>query len=162
MSRYRRWADRWDVWRTRLREVVSHYTPHVLTYYPFEILATIVGLLVGITLLLGLVAPTSLALLLPDVVYWAYAAGVTIGGVTTAVGLYTKNSLVLAPGLQLLGGSYGVYALAVIAVSGFVSGGVAFGAFLILGLLCFVRASHFRRLLDIQRGATNLGRPPVP
>lgn len=158
MSRYRSLADRWDARLTRFREIVAHYTPNVLTFYPFEVLATVVGLLVGISLLLGVVAPTSLALLLPDIVYGAYAVGLTLGGLTTAVGLYSKNNLVLAPGLQLLGGSYLVYSLAVLAISGFATGGVAFGAFVLLGLLCLIRASHFRRLLDIQKGAIDLGR----
>ncbi len=156
MTRYRKLADRWDAWRTHLREMQARYTPHILTFYPFEVLATVVGLLVGLTLLLGIVAPASLALVLPSVVYWAYAVGVTIGGVTTAAGLWTKNNLILAPGLQLLGGSYGVYALAVLATSGFATGGVAFGAFILLGLLCLIRATHFRRLIDIQKGATRL------
>ncbi len=161
MSTYRRLSDRWDAWRVRCRETLAHYTPRALTYYPFEVLAIVVGLLVGLTLLTGVVAPTSLAILLPNVVYWAYAVGVTVGGVTSAIGLWTDNPLILAPGLQLLGGCYWVYALATLAASSFAVAGFAFGAFSVLGLLCIVRASHFRRLLDIQRGATNLGRPPT-
>lgn len=157
-ERYRPLADRWDVWRTRLRETLAHYTPHTLTYYPFEVLASMVGLLVGLPLLLGLAAPTSLVLLLPDAVYWLYAVMVSVGAGTTAVGLHARNSLVLASGLQLLGGSYLVYALATVAISGFSVAWLVFGAFSTLGLLCVVRASHFRRLLDIQKGATNIER----
>src|SRR5207244_3581493 len=100
--------------RARVREFVARHIPNALTNYPFEVLSSILGLLVGIPLLLGLAAPTSLVVMLPSIGYWAYAVALVLGGGTTAVGLRTKHPMVLASGLQLLGGSFGVYGLAVV------------------------------------------------
>lgn len=150
--------SRADILFAGLREKVAHVTPRVLIDFPFEILATSVGLLIGLPLLIGLAAPSSLVLLLPAVVYWIYAVMLVIGAVTTAVGLRTGHMMILAPGLQLLGGSYIVYALATVAVAGWGIAWAAFGCFSVLGLISLLRSSYFRRLIDIQRGATRLRR----
>ncbi len=140
----------------RLRERVAGRLPTVLTNYPFEVIVTFIALVIGLPLLCGLVAPTSLVVLLPSIGYWAYAAALVLGGIFTGVGLRLKSSAALSSGLQLLGGSYAVYGLATVALSGFATAWLAFGAFFGLGLVALVRALHFRRLLDIQEGATRL------
>ncbi len=147
---------RWDSWRARFRERIAHRTPRVIVDYPFEVFATTVGLLIGLPLLIGFAAPTSLVVLLPSAVYWIYAVMLFLGACTTAVGLRTKHSLILAPGLQLLGGSYCVYALATVAVAGWTVAWATFGCFGGLGLVSLIRSSYFRRLIDIQKGATKL------
>ncbi len=138
------------------RERLSRLIPSALTNYPFEVLAAFIGLCIGLPLLVGLAAPTSLVILLPSIGYWAYTVALVLGGATTAVGLKTKHPLVLASGLQLLGGSFLVYGLATAALSGFATAWLAFGAYAVLGVIALVRSLHFRRLLDIQRGATNM------
>lgn len=149
---------RWLKARARFRERAARFVPRVAVYYPFEILVCVVGFLMGLPLILGLARPTSLLLLLPAVVYIAYALMLVVGAATVAGGLRKQeHPLALASGLQLLGGCYGVYALAVVALSGWAVGWVTFTAFTILGLLCFARSSYFRRLVDIQTGAANLG-----
>ena len=143
----------------KFRERLARFIPDVVTNYPFEIFASFVGLVIGLTLLAGLVSPGSLTALLPLFVYWAYAVALVLGSLTVAWGLRKRHPLVLASGLQLLGGSYAVYALAVVAVAGWSTAFAAFAAFLGIALVCLVRSLHFRRLIDIARGATNLGRP---
>lgn len=156
MSPYRARAERWDSRLARLRERVAHVTPRVVVGYPFEVFAASVGLIIGLPLLVGLAAPTSLVVLLPSFIYWVYAVMLVLGAGTTAVGLRTKHPLILAPGLQLLGGSYLVYALATVAVAGWAIAWAAFGCFCALGLVSLVRSSYFRRLIDIQKGASRL------
>lgn len=139
-----------------IRERISRLIPKAITNYPFEFLAFLVALFIGFPLVAGIAAPTSLLALLPTVAYWAYCAALLLGGATLAVGLRLRNAFVIASGLQLLGGSFGVYGLAVVAVAGLASGWLAFGAYTLLSLLSFVRALHFRRLVDIQEGATRI------
>lgn len=139
-----------------VRERISRFVPKAITNYPFEILACLIALIIGVPLVLGIAAPTSLLALLPMAAYLAYCVALILGGATLAVGLRVRNAFVIASGLQLLGGSFGVYGLAVIAVSGVATGWLAFGAYCLLSLLAFVRALHFRRLVDIQEGATRI------
>jgi hypothetical protein len=149
--------DRWLRGRARLRENLSRFVPRVAVYFPFEILVAVIGFLMGFPLLTGLARPTSLLLLLPAVAYTAYAVALVLGSLTVALGLRGRqHPLALASGLQLLGGSYIVYGLAVVALSGWIIGWVGFTAFFILGLLCLARSSYFRRLIDIQTGACSL------
>lgn len=147
---------RWKGFRRAVRAKLARFTPTIVTSYPFEVFVTALGLIIGVPLVLGLAAPTSLVVLLPTFMYWAYAVAVILGACTVGVGLRTKHALVLAAGLQLLGGSFMVYALAVVAVAGWPSGFLAFAAFASLGLVCLIRSAHFRRLIDIQIGARQL------
>lgn len=142
----------------RTRDWIAAHTPSVVTNYPFEVFVAFVGFVIGTTLLVGLASPTSLALLLPTGIYLAYATALVLGAITVAIGLRKQHALILSSGLQLLGGSYGVYALAVVAVSG-ATAGVAFILFVGTALVCLIRALHFRRLVDIKKGALNLRRP---
>lgn len=156
MTRYAETSDRLTAAHARFRARTAHLLPPALTNYPFEVLAAFLGLIVGLPLLAGLAAPTSLVTILPAFGYWAYAVALVLGGGTTAVGLRTKHPLALASGLQLLGGSYVVYGLATVAVAGWAVAWLSFGAYAVLGGLAIIRALHFRRLVDIQRGATHL------
>ncbi len=156
MSKYHDAAEVWEHKMAYGRELLANLVPKALINYPFEVIASFLGLVIGLPLLIGLAAPTSLVVLLPSFGYWAYASALVIGGATAAVGLRTRHPLVLASGLQLLGGSYIVYGLAVVALSGFTVAWLSFGAYLAFGGLCMIRALHFRRVVDIQRGATAL------
>ncbi len=149
---------RWKTLRASLRAKIAHVVPDVVTLYPFEVFVAALGLIVGVGLVLGLAAPTSLVMLLHNVMYWAYAAALLLGGGSVALGLKVRLPLALASGLQLLGGSFIVYAIAVIAVVGLTAGFMGAAAFTVLGLVCLIRASYFRRLVDIQRGARLLER----
>lgn len=149
-------GDAMDVHGRRFRERLSRFIPYALTNYPFEVLAAFVGLFIGLPLLLGLAAPTSLVVLLPNVGYWIYASTIVLGASTIGLGLHFRNSMAVASGLQLLGGSFLIYGLAVVALSGFAVAWLSFGAYTIFGVLSWVRALHFRRLLDIQKGATSI------
>lgn len=158
MSAYRKRAASWDARRARVREWAARRTPKVLTNYPFEILAGVIALLMGLPFLLGTVAPASLIGLVGPIGFYAWAAGLTIGGATTLVGLRVgdrPNPMIVAAGLQLAGGAFAVYAIAVVVVLGLV-GWTAVSAYVLLALLSMVRASHFRRIVDIQKGARRL------
>lgn len=147
----------WHQSRCRFRAHVARRTPDVVTLNPFESLVAFIGLLIGITLLLGIAAPTSLVLLLPKAAYYVYAVALCLGGGTVAYGLRGgMRPLALAAGLQLLGGAFGIYGIATIALAGWATAALALAAYGALGLLCLIRAQHFRRLIDIQRGARRL------
>lgn len=144
--------------RRKLREKAALLTPKVLTNYPFEVLVVVIALCMGLPFLMGAAAPASLVSLVGNLAFLAWSFALTLGGITVAVGLRVgdrPNPLVVATGLQLLGGCFGVYALAVIAAMGLAgwTGLVAYG---FLFLLSLVRATHFRRIVDIQRGARRL------
>lgn len=144
--------------RRQLREWAALHTPKVLTNYPFEVLVGVVAVLMGLPFLLGAAAPASLLALVGTVAFHVWAGMLAIGGLTVAVGLRVgdrPSPAVVASGLQLVGGCFGVYSLAVVAVLGFAgwTGLVAYG---LLCLLALIRATHFRRILDIQEGAKTL------
>lgn len=142
----------------RFRELAARVTPKTVVEYPFEVFVSALGFIIGIPLLTGLARPESLALLLPHLAYIAYGVALVLGAVTVAVALKRRHAGALASGLQLLGGSFAVYALAVVAVAGWVVGWAAFAAFFCLGLVTLIRTQHFRRLIDIQIGARRLRR----
>lgn len=132
--------------------------PGSVTNYPFEVMVGVIALLMGLPFLLGTTAPASLVALVGVVAFRAWAAALTLGGLTVLAGLRLPsrpNPLILAAGLQLAGGSFFVYALAVLIVLGSAgwTGLVAYG---LLCLLSMARATHFRRIVDIQKGATRL------
>lgn len=146
----------WNGLRRAVREKVAHSTPTVLVMYPFEVFAAGLALIVGLPLLLGLAKPGSLVLLLPMIAYIAYAVSLCLGSIIVFVALARRHAYGLASGLQLVGGSYAVYALAVVLAAGWTTAWAAFAAFALLGLLCVLRSSHFRRLIDIKQGAQRL------
>lgn len=151
-------ARRWDAARRKLREQAAQLTPRVLTCYPFEVLAAVIALLMGLPFLLGTVAPATLVGLVGSIAFNVWAAALTLGGATVAVGLRIgdrPSPLVVASGLQLLGGCFGVYAIAVGAALGG-AGLTGLTAFGVLCVLSWVRATHFRRVVDIQKGARHL------
>ncbi len=155
MSRY---GDAWDTKRVQFRERLARIIPRVLTEYPYEILVGLIALLLGLPFLLGATAPASLLALVGTVAFHAWAAALVIGGFTVLVGLHLPaypNPLILAAGLQLAGGALGVYAIAALAVLG-VAGWTGFAAYVLLSVLSFVRSHHFRRIADIQKGASQI------
>lgn len=155
MSRY---GDAWDAKRVRFRERISRFLPRAFLEFPFEVLGASVALLLGLPFLLGTAAPASLLALVGTVAFHFWAAALVIGGVTVFAGLFLPdypNPLILAAGLQLAGGAFGVYAMGAIAVLG-LAGWTGFTAYILLAILAFVRCHHFRRIADIQRGAGQL------
>ena len=80
----------------RCRERISRLIPKALTNYPFEILACVLALFIGLPLVLGIAAPTSLLALLPVLAYVAYCAALILGGATLAGGLRIRNAFVIA------------------------------------------------------------------
>lgn len=148
-------SQRWSQARRRIRERAAHLTPKVLTNFPFEVLVSVIAILMGLPFLLGTTAPASLVGLVGIVIFNVWAAMLVVGGLTVAVGLRIGDRptpLVVAAGLQLLGACFGVYALAVVAVLG-LAGWTGLVAYVLLCLLSLIRATHFRRIIDIQRGA---------
>ena len=155
MSRY---GDAWDAKRVRFRERISRFLPRVFLEFPFEVLGASVALLMGLPFLLGTAAPASLLALVGTYAFYAWAAALVIGGVTVLAGLHLPdypNSIILAAGLQLAGGAFGIYAIGALAVLG-LAGWTGFAAYFLLALLAFVRGLHFRRIADIQKGASQL------
>ncbi len=151
-------GDSWDRKRAHLRERVSRFIPRVLMEYPFEVLVGAVALLMGLPFLLGTAAPASLLALVGTVAFHFWAAALVIAGVTVFAGLYLPaypNPLILAAGLQLAGGAFGIYAISALAVLG-LAGWTGFAAYFLLAVLAFVRCHHFRRITDIQRGASQI------
>lgn len=118
----------------------------------------LVALLMGLPFLLGTAAPASLLALVGTYAFYAWAAALVIGGVTVLAGLHLPdypNSIILAAGLQLAGGAFGIYAIGALAVLG-LAGWTGFAAYFLLALLAFVRCLHFRRIADIQKGASQI------
>lgn len=144
-------ADGWARRRAALRKSASRLTPNVVVYYPFEVFAGFVGFVFGFPLLLGIVAPTSLLLLLPAFAYWLYAIALVLGSLIVGIGLRKRNPFALASGLQLLGGCYFVYGIAAAVVMGISVAFAGLSAFVSFGAICLIRATHFRRLIDIQQ-----------
>lgn len=150
----------WDTQRVILRERISRLIPDVLTEYPYEFLVGAVALVLGLPFLLGATAPVSLLGLVGSVAFHVWAGALVLGGITVLAGLYlpaipSTLTLILAAGLQLTGGAFGVYAIAAITVLG-LAGWTSFAAYGLLSVLSFVRCHHFRRIADIQRGATQI------
>lgn len=142
----------------RARAWIARATPKTVVEYPFEVFVSVLGLITGVPLLAGLARPNSLALLLPPYAFLAYAVALVLGAVTVAIALRKRHAGGIAMGLQLLGGSFSVYAIAIVAVAGWVNGWAAFAAFICLGLVTLIRTQHFRRIIDIQIGARRLSR----
>ncbi len=153
-----RFGDSWERQRVRSRERISKLIPRVLMEYPYELLAGLVALLMGLPFLLGAAAPASLLALVGSIAFHAWATALVIGGLTILAGLHLPaypNPIILAAGLQLAGGAFGIYAIAAIAALG-VAAWVAFSAYILLALLAFVRSLHFQRIADIQKGAREI------
>lgn len=143
---------RWCLWRVRFREQVAHRIPAIFITHPFEIVAAVVAALMSAPALIGLSTSAALIGLVGVVLFYAWAATLAAGAIATSIGLHTLNPTTLASGLQLAGGSFAVYSLAVVAASGW-GGVIAGAAFIMLALVSLIRALHYRRLLDIQAGA---------
>lgn len=155
----RNFNRRWCEWRLRFRERASKRIPGIVITHPFEIVAATVAILMSVPALIGLSTSAALVALVGTVLFYAWAATLAAGAVALATGLRNLNPSLLASGLQLAGGSFAVYTLAVVAINGF-GGVIAGAAFIILALVALVRALHFRRLVDIQEGAKNLEASP--
>lgn len=157
-------ARRWEAARRRLRERAAHLTPRVLTHYPFEVLAALIAILMGLPTILGATPPASLLLLVGAVPFYAWSSALVLGGLTVAAGLHIgnrPNPVVTATGLQLTAGCFGIYALAVVAVLGLGWDAIpVFAVYIVLSILSLIRATHFRRIVDIQRGASQAAGKP--
>lgn len=148
-------AARWHAFRVRLRERVYRHIPAVVFTNGFEIVAVSVATLMSVPALLGLSTSAALIGLVGIVLFYAWAVTLALGAIALGAGLRSLNPNLLASGLQLTGGSFGVYTIALLAASGW--GGVLAGAaFVVLALVAWLRSVHFRRLADIQVGATRL------
>lgn len=150
-------ARRWEHGRRRLRERLSRHLPQVLITHPFEVVALVIAALMGIPVLLGLVESAALVALVGAVPLYAWATTLSIGSIVSAIGIKRSRPAVLASGLSMIGGSFLVYVLALVAVLG-LGGALGAAAYLLLGIISIVRALHYRRILDIQEGATRLSR----
>jgi hypothetical protein len=151
-------VKRWEAARRRIRECIAHHTPRVLTDFPFEVAAAVIAMCMGFPFLVGAAAPASLLAMVGAIVFHLWAVALAIGGLTVAIGLRIgdrPNCYVVAAGLQLLGGAFGVYAFTAAVVLGMpaLTAVVGFGTF---SLISWARANHFRRIIDIQRGAARL------
>lgn len=158
MSKYHTASSHWDEHRARLRRKIGKFVPQSLIFYPFEIMVSIVALIMGVPFLVGLMAPATLIGLVGGFAFHLWAAALSIGGATILAGMALAprpHPLVAAAGLSLTAGCFAVYSLAVIVALG--SGGwTGFTVYLLLSLVAFIRASYFRRIVDIQKGATRL------
>lgn len=120
--------------------------------YPFECFASILGLLLGITLILGSIRPESLFTLLPPLALLAYAVGSLAGAGTIFAGLVTrhKNPVLMAVGLRLIALLIGLYGVGVIAYSGWAQGGMAAIFFIGIALLAAFRSIYLRTNAEVS------------
>lgn len=144
---------RWDRMHRQGRKWLSRHTPVRLIEYPFETFSAFASLLIGVPIFLDFANPGSLMRLLPDWALFVYGIALLLGSATLACGLVRRQPLVMASGLQLLGGVWVVYALALTLSTNLQSAWAAFILFLGFGIVSLLRATHFRRVLDIQIGA---------
>lgn len=126
-------------------EKIARRLPVALQTCPFECLLMLLCILVGLPVVLGAIEPGSLLSYLPKDGLVVWGAGLLVGGITLAAGLprHTRP-LVLAAGLSLTGTLLGAYSVAVIAYSGWTTGGVSGSFFAAVALLCGFRAFYLR------------------
>lgn len=150
---------RWKEGRVRLRERIYRHIPSVVFTNGFEIVAVTVAILMSVPALLGLSTSAALIGLVGIVLFYAWAATLAAGAVAIGTGLRNLHPALLASGLQLTGGSFAVYTIALVAASGW-GGVIAGAAFVVLAVVATLRSMHFRRLADIQEGVKNLEASP--
>ncbi len=151
----REFLRRWDAWGVRSREWISRRVPTVVFIYPFEILAVLIAALMSVPALLGLSTSAALVALVGFPFFVAWAVLLCVGAGVSAYAMKRAAQEPLASGLTFIGGGFLVYSIALFAASGW-GGALAGVAFILLGVMSFLRSLHFRRLTDIQRGATRL------
>lgn len=150
--------NEWRGFRVGLRRFAAALTPKVVTIFPSEVIVCLIALLTGLPFLLGVAPPLSLITLVGQVPFTAWAAALTLGGSTVGLGLLIPNypsPRVVASGLSLVAGCFAVNAIAVVVVLGS-SGLPVLAAYACLALVSMVRATHFRRVVDIQKEARRL------
>lgn len=103
----------------RMRFGLIARTPTVLLDYLLECLLAVVAVFIGFANVTGIFEPTSLVKYLPAWLLIVYGALLLLGGATIIFGLLIRRfGTVLPMGLRLVGGTFGVYAIAVVIAAG--------------------------------------------
>ncbi|WP_432482604.1 hypothetical protein [Kineococcus esterisolvens] len=133
------------------RERLLFRLPSSLLSAPFEVFAAVSSLVLGATILLGMTRPESLHTLLPGLVVGVWGGALVLGSVTLLAGLVRRDPEppFMAAGLRLLGGLYGIYAVALLAVAGFHDAAQVAGSQLTIAALSFYRAFQLRTVSDV-------------
>lgn len=125
-------------------------------FYPFEVFVAILMFFSGAPTLVGLLPVATISVLVGPVIAYAWTAGMTLAGLTVGTGLLLKKPPAISSGLQLAAVTLAALVVAVLVLATFAA---AWPTVLIhgsLALLSLVRSLHFRRVPDIQEGATRL------
>lgn len=137
--------------RTRWRERVASRLPRVLLESSFEAFIGPAAVLIGLSILLGGPAPSSLATLLPEVGVLLYGVALILGGAATTYGAGRRFQFVTAMGLRLLMGAFLIYAGALVTVAGLQRAGFAAAIFALVGAFCGFRSFYLRTLVTVRR-----------
>ncbi len=159
MQRLKDLNRRWQAGRVRLRERIYRRIPGIVFTNGFEIVAVSVAALMSIPSLVGLSTSAALIGLVGVVLFYGWALTLAFGAIALGAGLRRLNPALLASGLQLTGGSFAVYTIALVASGGW-GGVIAGAAFIVLAVVAALRSLHFRRLFDIHEGAKHLEASP--
>lgn len=118
--------------------------PQCVIEYPFELLISVWGLVSGVALLTGVATPTSLTELMSPWTRIAWAAALTVGAGTVAVGLARhRYGTSVARGLILLAAACLSYSVGLAAL-GVADTIPALPLVVAVGLLCLVRGWWLR------------------
>jgi hypothetical protein len=134
--------------------ILSH-VPFALIEHPFACLMALWGFLSGVPLVLGYAKPTSLTMLLPRGLVFAWAALLLVSAASIAWGLLRhRYSTTMARGLQLLGVICLVYAVCILGAVGWRQGIPAGPLLTAIGVLCYLRGWYLRTQAAIVRRTT--------
>lgn len=131
----------------RWRRTILRHTPPVLFEYPFELFLSVLCLLSGLPMLLGLATPRSIEALLPWPVVRMWALALIVGSVSTSYGLLRASRVPAFTGLRLLGDASLIYAVAILIVAGW-RGLLASMLTLAFATACLARAFHLSSATD--------------
>lgn len=139
-----------------LRERAAHLLPNAVMLFPFEVFVAVLMFFSGAPTLVGLLPVATISVVVGPIVAYAWTAGMTLAGMTVGFGLLTRRPIVISSGLQLTAVTLVALVLAVLVLAPLAT---VWPTVLIhgsLALLSLARSLHFRRVPDIQEGATRL------
>lgn len=142
----------------RVRERLSRHIPKTLTLYPFEVGMAVLMLLTGLAIVTGLASVPILVALVGKAAFLVWGSAQILAGVTISGGLLFKSPSVASSGLQLTSVLLAVYMAAVVVLFGWLHALPTLALYGTFTALSLVRSLHFRRIEDIQRGASQIRR----
>jgi hypothetical protein len=137
-------APRSEKWLARV--------PFALIEHPFACLMALWGVLSGVPILFGVIKPSSVINLLPPAFVTVWTSMLVLASLSIAWGLIRhRYSTTMARGLQLLAVVVLVYAVAIMAASGWVTAIPGSLLLVAIAALCYLRGWYLRTQAAIQR-----------